>query len=255
MDFDGYFNGQELQSSSNIWSSVEAMRITPEWKIETEASLQYGTSKYILETETITGLTSGKYIEALVVKSINEHWSWGGFTELYSSYYNNMRLGYELSPALEYNLFPYSESTRKQLRFLYTIDYENNNYLDTTLYNKTEENLLSQSLAIAIGIKQPWGSVNASIEGSHYFHHPTLNRLSLYSILNIRLFKGFSINLWTNAMLIHDQISLPKGTASDEDVLLRQKQLATQYSYYGGVGLAYTFGSIYNNVVNPRFGN
>ena len=255
MEFDGFFNGQELENSMNIWGSVEAVRITPEWKIETEASLQYATSKYVLENETITGLTSGKYIEALVVKSLNEHWSWGGSFELFSSYYNNMEMAIELSPALEYNLFPYSESTRKQLRFLYTVDLEHNTYIDTTLYGKTEEGLMSQSLAIALGIKQPWGSINASIKGSHYFHDFTLNQVSLNSRLNFRLFKGFSVNLWSSAQLIHNQISLPREEASDEDVLLRQKQLATQYRYYGSVGLAYTFGSIYNNIVNPRFGN
>ena len=164
--------------------------------------MQYATSKYVLENETITGLTSGKYIEALVVKSVNEHWSWGGSFELFSSYYNNMERAIELSPALEYNLFPYSESTRKQLRFLYTVDLKHNTYIDTTLYGKTEEALMSQSLAIALGVKQPWGSINASIEGSHYFHDFTLNQVSLNSRLNFRLFKGFSVNLWSSAFTI-----------------------------------------------------
>jgi hypothetical protein len=255
MDFNGYFNGQELSSSSNIWTSLEAVRITPDWKIEMEASFQYGTSKYILEDETITGLTSGKYFEVLVVKSLGEHWSVGGFSMLYSSYFNNINTAYKLAPAIEYNLFPYSESTRKQLRFLYTLDTKYNFYNDTTIYEQTKEGMLGQSLGIALGIKQPWGSVNTSVNGSHYFHNTSLNRLSLNTNLNLRLFKGLSLSLWANIVLIHDQISLPKEGASDEDVLLRQKQLATQYRYYGSIGLSYTFGSIYNNIVNPRFGN
>jgi hypothetical protein len=27
----------------------------------------------------------------------------------------------------------------------------------------------------------------------------------------------------------------------------------TSYRYYSAIGVSYTFGSIYNNVVNPRF--
>ncbi|MFO7924858.1 MAG: hypothetical protein R6U58_14325 [Bacteroidales bacterium] len=31
--------------------------------------------------------------------------------------------------------------------------------------------------------------------------------------------------------------------------------LETQYMYFSSFGLTYTFGSIYSNVVNPRFGS
>jgi hypothetical protein len=53
--------------------------------------------------------------------------------------------------------------------------------------------------------------------------------------------------------MIHNQLSLPAAGASTEDILLRQKELETQYSYFTNITLSYTFGSIYNNVVNPRF--
>jgi hypothetical protein len=56
------------------------------------------------------------------------------------------------------------------------------------------------------------------------------------------------------AYMIHDQISLKKGQASLESVLLRRTMLETNYQYYFSIGLSYTFGSIYSNVVNPRFG-
>jgi len=41
--------------------------------------------------------------------------------------------------------------------------------------------------------------------------------------------------------------------ATDQEILVRQRQLATSYRYGVSVGLSYTFGSIFNNVVNPRF--
>ncbi len=39
-----------------------------------------------------------------------------------------------------------------------------------------------------------------------------------------------------------------------EDILLQKKMLATNYNYRLSVGVSYTFGSIYSNIVNPRFG-
>jgi hypothetical protein len=47
---------------------------------------------------------------------------------------------------------------------------------------------------------------------------------------------------------------LEKQGATAEEILLRQKQLNTAYELAGNIGITYTFGSIYNNVVNPRFG-
>ena len=48
--------------------------------------------------------------------------------------------------------------------------------------------------------------------------------------------------------IINDQISLPREEASIEDILLGQSQLATNFE----TGLSYTFGSLYNNVINTR---
>ena len=254
LNFNGYFQGQESVISNNLMASAEAVHITPDLKIEMDIYFMNSTSKYILENETITGLTQYKSFDALLVKSLNEHWSVGGFAEFFSSYFSNIKMAYELSPAVEYNLFPYSESTRKQLRFLYKLNGIYNTYNDTTLYNKMEESLFGQSLGVALSLKQPWGSISAYLQGSHYFHDLSLNRLHMSSELRFRLFKGFSVYLYGSASLIHNQISLPKEGASDEDVLLKQKQLATQYQYWGSMGITYTFGSIYNNIVNPRFG-
>jgi hypothetical protein len=52
---------------------------------------------------------------------------------------------------------------------------------------------------------------------------------------------------------INDQIGLPKSGASEEEVLLQLRQLATSYSYYINFGISYRFGSRINNIVNTRF--
>jgi hypothetical protein len=73
--------------------------------------------------------------------------------------------------------------------------------------------------------------------------------------MDLRLREGLSLTLAGNFSWIRDQITLPRRGATAEEILLRQRQLATNYSYWISVGLTYTFGAIYNNVVNPRFGS
>ena len=42
-------------------------------------------------------------------------------------------------------------------------------------------------------------------------------------------------------------------TSTPEEILVRRRQLATNYDYNIAFGVSYTFGSIFNNVVNSRF--
>ncbi len=49
----------------------------------------------------------------------------------------------------------------------------------------------------------------------------------------------------------NDQLYRAAGRASDEEIQRRQQ--ATTYRYHFSIGLSYTFGSIFNNVVNTRF--
>ena len=70
----------------------------------------------------------------------------------------------------------------------------------------------------------------------------------------VNLFKGLSFNMLARYDKVNDQLSLRKGTASTEEILLRQRQLGTDHSYSFAVGVSYSFGSIFNTVVNPRFG-
>jgi hypothetical protein len=48
-------------------------------------------------------------------------------------------------------------------------------------------------------------------------------------------------------------VYLPKGERDQADVLLRRRALLTGYEYDAFFGFRYTCGSIFNNVVNPRF--
>ena len=75
------------------------------------------------------------------------------------------------------------------------------------------------------------------------------------SITGHWLLKGLSLQVRGRAAAIHNQLCLAKGDLSDSGVLLKLQEMQTEYSFEGGVGFVYTFGSIYNNIVNPRFGH
>jgi hypothetical protein len=111
------------------------------------------------------------------------------------------------------------------------------------------------SLNVTLEIKQPWGTIATSLGNSHYFHDLTKNRLSLEGELSVRVWKGMSVNFSGGGSRVHDQLSLAKGDASLEEVLLRRRQIETAYNYFFTAGFSFSFGSITSNVVNPRFGS
>lgn len=255
LSISGWFNGEESIRSLDTWSSFDVTRITPEWKLEFGIDANYSEEEFDIDGDKVLSISRAQYFNVLAVKSISEHFSVGGLAGASSSLYNNMRFAYRIKPAIEYNIFPYSESTRSQLRLLYRTGYVYHSYIDTTIDNLTSQNLFEQSFTVALGLKKKWGSINTSVTWSNYFHDFSKNSLNIWGRVNLRLFKGFSFRISGNYNFIRNQLSLPKESATEEEILLQQKVLATNFSYWGNVGITYTFGSIYNNVVNPRFGD
>jgi len=49
------------------------------------------------------------------------------------------------------------------------------------------------------------------------------------------------------------QIGLRRRDLSDEEILTARRELATDSSHSLNFGFTFDFGSVFNNVVNPRF--
>jgi len=251
-----FLMGETQYRSGSYFASVSANRVRPELKIQTSVYYNQNDTWFDFGDGTFyDSSTHGFGASALVVKSLGEHWSAGGYAEAESSTYSNLDLGFTIAPAVEYNLFPYSESTKRQFRILYRLGYTDARYIEETIYFKTSENLFQEALSCAYEVVRPWGNVTVRLEGSHYFHDFSKNRLELGTELDIRIWRGLSFEIDAEYARIHDQLSLPAGGASYEEILLRQKQLATGYDYRLSVGFNFSFGSTRSNVVNPRFGN
>jgi len=250
----GYFNGESSQRFSNLDGSFSADRLTKAWKLNNSVNLSYSESKFTFSDGTeFASYSRSNGLSHLAVKSVSDHWSAGERISTSSSTYQNMERSFRFAPAVEYNIFPYSQSTRKQLTFQYSAGINYFHYRDTTIFEKTHEVRPDESLSLSITTTQPWGSTSGSIQGANYLDDFSKRRLVLFNSMNARLFKGFSFNMFGTLSLVRDQLSLAKGGATDQEILLQRRQLATSYNYYVGIGLTYTFGSIFNNVVNPRF--
>lgn len=252
------FDSEETNKELFLRNSINISKVTPDVKLEIEMDHFYNREKFIedagTEDETVNVYkTSDLIIENLFVKSLSEHWSAGLRWDIGSSTRENYNLATNILPSVEYDIFPYSEATHRQLRILYGAGMQVNNYIDTTVFNKVKENLFLQRLNVAFEVRKKWGSIAVMLVGSNYFHDFSKNRVQLNSSLNIRIFKGLSVEIEGGVAHINDQLNLKKGGITEAERLLRLRELATKYRIEGGIELTYTFGSIYNNVVNPRF--
>lgn len=253
--FYGYFQGETSYRKKNLYSYISANRITEDWKILTSVNGSLNESVYDVDDGTITSKTESRGAAASVVKSLGTHWSTRLDGSVATSTYRNLDISTSLAPGVEYNIFPYSESSSKQLRLQYEIRHKYFDYHTETIFFRTSETRFAEAFSTELEFVQPWGTSTLDLEISHYFHDA--KKLRLYADLNLEfsLFEGLSLEIWSNASMIRDQLSLPRSGATEEEILLQRRELQTSYEYYSSIGLSYTFGSIYSSVVNPRYGD
>jgi hypothetical protein len=249
------FNAEETYNRISLYNSFEVSRVTPEFKLESEISYFNNRQKFIEDEVVSEYLIKSRSMQNLFVKSMGEHWSGGLRFDMESSTSMNYDFNVDVLPTIEYDIYPYSEATHRQFRIMYSIGYEYSNYTDTTIYNKIEDGLFKHSLRAAYQIQKKWGSINLSASGSNYLDDFSKNRFGFWGYTRLRIIKGLSLSLNAGVTYVNNQLNLAMGDISEAERLLRLKQQATSFYLNGGISLSYTFGSIYNNVVNPRFGN
>lgn len=249
----GEVEGETRQSSYSANGSVSASRVTEDWKLNFRANGRYTRDRFELsDGEEVISTTKNYEFEALVVKSLGPHWSIGMRPSVSQSTRFNQDIALRAGPAFEYSLYPYSESTRRQITFLYTIGVAAFDYEELTLFDRLSEVTGQQRFEISADFEQPWGSINGSIEWSNFLSDFAKHRIEFRSRFDIRIFRGLSLDLRGSVARVKDQIYLPREDISDEDILLERRQLGTDWEFNTNIGLSFTFGSIFNNIVNPR---
>lgn len=255
----GDVRGEEQSSGRSIRGSFSANRTTDAFRMSFSGSARYNDSKFLLDDEeegrtTFLSVSRNMDASGTVVKSLTQHWSLGLVGNASSQTFRNYILTTRLGGGIEYDFFPYSESTRRMLTFQYTLAHDYSRYREETIFGKLREQLVDHRAEVELSLRQPWGSANAQFNFRQFLTQPTKYSLGVEGFSEFRLFKGFSVNFFGEYSRTRDQIYLPKGEASTEEILLRQRQLLSGYEYFMNFGVSYSFGSIFNNIVNPRFG-
>ncbi len=250
-----FLSGESQQSRRSVNMNLSANRVTDRWKIQTSLSGYDSYSRFDLDSVTTYISSSHSYNgNATIVKSWGPHWSVGGDASISNSTFDNRDLRVKAGPAIEYDVYPYSESTRRSLRLHYSLGAQYVQYHDTTIFGRVHETLYSHAIEVALDVTQPWGSAGVSLNGSQYLHDLSKINAGIFGSVQVRIVRGLSLNVGGDYSLVRDQLSLPAAGATPQEILIQRRQLATNHSYFMSFGLSYTFGSIYNNVVNPRFG-
>lgn len=250
----GFLSGESRRRNLSLSGSVSADRTTRALKVDLGLNGSLRESRFqVSDTSTFTSVRRSGGMEALVVKSVGPHWSVGGRGSLRSSTFLNQDRALRLGPAIEYSLYPYDEANRRQLTALYSVSTASFAYDTLTVLGQTAETRLQETLNVSLDLQQPWGEVGLSAEGSHYFHDIERYALTLSGDVELQVVEGLSLNFGGRASRVQDQIYLPASEATEEEVLVGERALETDFDYFLRFGFSYTFGSVYSNVVNQRF--
>ncbi len=249
---EGEYESESAQSELYMEFGLEADRITEANRIRIDARTDYLEREIEQDSSSFFRIRRNWLASGSMVWSLSPHWSLGGFGGYSHSTFDNIDNSYFVSPAIEFNIYPYSEVLRREISAAYRIGYRYNDYLETTVFEKDDEGLYYTSLYMQARFRQPWGNINASLEGSAFLQDLSKNRLELDSYVDLNLYRGLALRLSVETALIRDQINLAAGDASVEDVLLRQRQIATNFRAEIGIGVSYTFGYLTNNIINYR---
>jgi len=249
----GFFNGQEQNKRSNINFNVSARRVTEKNKFSLFARYGENKSTFTFDGEDIVAFNNSKRLNINDILSINDHWSYGFFGSIGTSTFSNFDLFWTFRPAIEYSFFDYAESAKKQLTISYRNGIRFNDYIEQTVFLEEDEYLWEHGLLLGGRLNQEWGNLNAEVSFNQFLDDTSLYSVNFFLGTNVRLFKGFNFNVSGSYSITRNQINIPGGDLSVEELLLQQQQLQSGFNYFVSVGFNYAFGSIYNTIVNPRF--
>lgn len=251
-DGNAFLNAQSQTSFNSFFWSTRATRTTDLWKINLRVSGRYNESNFETDDITLKTISRGYQASGTVVRSLSGQWSAGLRVNVDHSTRSNQDVSFSFAPVLEYNFYPYAESTRRQMVVQYSAGVANFNWIEQTIFGHTSETRPEHALVIGIEQRQPWGSVDVTLTGNQFLNELDSYSLSIDGNVRVRLLKGLSVRVGGAFSQIRDQIFLPLRDASEEEVLLQLRQLETDFEYFTSFGFEYTFGSIFNTVVNPR---
>lgn len=256
VQLDGKYNAESREKGTEIELQFNASRITDAWKIAFELSGTHDRDTYILDDgEQFQARKDRWNGDLLVGRSLGPQWSVGVVTAAQGEKPENLDLRLRLAPVIEYDLFPYAEAQRRRLILQYSVGINHYDYVEETIYDELSETRIDHRLRMEYRTRQPWGGASMTGTADVFAHDLNQYRLGIDGSFSIRIAKGLGFEIKGAYSKVRNQITLPKGDATDEEVFLDLRQRATNYRASMTVGISYTFGSFLNSIVNPRFNN
>jgi hypothetical protein len=252
-------NGDANYLDNSLYGNISASRVLENSKFSFWLGANQNINKYFFKSsksdkiDTISVTNHGIDMYTEITKGLNKHWSIGADIEASQSTFNNFKLNASVLPKVEYSIFPYKDFNSKRIVIGYAIGVQQNVYFDTTIYFKNSEFLGKQKAYVNTSFTQKWGNINIGLDWSSYLHDRNLYKVGVGGAVEWRIVKGLRLAFFGNYDRIYNQISLPKGSATRDEVITRQRQIQTNYTFWTGAGIRYQFGSRNNNAVNPRF--
>tara|TARA_B110000046_G_scaffold171822_1_gene193055 strand:- start:811 stop:2070 length:1260 start_codon:yes stop_codon:yes gene_type:complete len=247
------FSKQELQSQKEFGSNFDLNRITEKLKFKSDLDFNRVIQEFnddgVIIKSRITWIDS----DIDLVYSLGPKWSLGAFSGYTRSTYANIDAQLKFNLGLEYNIFKWDKSDKKVFTLTYLLGLKYNDYFEETIFDKKYENIYQQNLRLYFLRRQNWGNIEATARINSFLNDFSKNRMRFELEGSFRLSKIISLFGNINLESIHDQVFLSKSILSTQDLLLKQRQLPTDFNLSMDIGIELTFGSIYNNVVNPRF--
>ncbi len=246
-------SGEASRRQRNFNGSASANRTTEDWIVRAEFDGSYRETVTRLSTGDFTNVRTSYQLDGQLVKSLGEHWGASIRGGSSASTFLNQDQRIRVLPGVEFNVFPYSESSRRSLTFAYELGVESYDYLEETIFGKVEETLAAQEVEVTFDVEQPWGDSRVRLRYNSYVNDLSKYSTSVFGNLSFRVVRGLSVFASASGALVRDQVYLSGKKLTDEEILVERRQLATDSRYRVSFGFSYTFGSIFNNVVNPRF--
>lgn len=250
----GEGGGQAGHYWANVTGALTVRRLTDASKLRLRGSYTREQSGYDLgEDGWIRGDNYTWEGRALHAISVGRHVALGATATARASEFENLEGHVHGGPVAEANVFPYAESQSRQLRIVYQAGPWANWYFEPNERGRLRELRPYHALSLVVDVNQSWGSVQWVGQVNQFIDAPELYRLSSGAVLSLELWRGFAFGLEGRVAYVRDLIGLRGRTITDQELILWTAQQRTDYTVEAAVLFSYTFGSVHNTIVNPRF--
>ncbi len=251
----GNLSGTQTRKSKRLSANFSAGRTTPTWKLSFNGrgsiltrDIERSDGSILLTDERDLRFDVG------ITYTLADHWSLD-LSSLSSKPHPRFNQNFrgDLTPGIEFSIFPYEEATRRSLTLRYTTGFTYRNYEETTVFGKLEEGLWEEELRLRATMRQSWGEASAAVITSHVLGDFDKHNVLLFGRFSFRVIRGLKFNASGNISWVTDQLYVAARGVSDEEALLRLRTRLSSFNKGLNFGFSYQFGSIFNNTVNNRF--